>query len=238
VRFTHGATSFDQAVENTKALVRAAEAAGVRRLVHVSIANADPASHLPYYKCKGLLEQFIREANLSHAIVCPTVIYSVEDVLINNIAWVLRRLPVFGVFGDGEYRLQPIHVEDLAELAVSEGHQAGNRTIDAVGPETLTYRQLVGEIARAIGVRRPILSVPPWLGYATAWALGVALRDVLLTRDEIEGLMQGLLCTSSPPVGRTRLTQWARRNAAELGRHYATELGRRRDRERAYRELR
>ena len=164
----------------------------------------------------------------------PAVLFGGEDILINNIAWVLRHLPIFGVFGAGHYRLQPIHVHDFAELAVAQGAARVDRTIDAIGPETYTYRDLVRELARIIGVRRPIVSVPPQLGYATGWFLGKFLGDVLITRDEVDGLMRDLLATESEPTGRTRLSSWAREHAATLGRRYATELGRRRNRSVAY----
>ena len=77
-----------------------------------------------------------------------------EDILINNIAWSLRKFPVFPVFGDGQYRLQPIYVDDLAKLAVEQGHSAQRQIIDAIGPETFTYRGLVQELGAIIGKRR------------------------------------------------------------------------------------
>ena len=175
---------------------------------------------------------------MSYAILRPAVLFGGEDILINNIAWALRHLPVFGVFGDGEYRLQPIHVQDFADLAVAQGVERADRIVDAIGPETYRYRELVRELARIIRVRRPIVSVPPSLGYAAGWLLGKLLRDVVITRDEVEGLMQGLLATASQPTGRTTLSSWARDHAATLGRRYATELGRRRNRRVAYESAR
>jgi NADH dehydrogenase len=228
VRFNYGDFSFAQAVENTKTLFSAARRAGVSRVVHVSITNPSEDSPLEYFRGKAVLERALRESGLSYAILRPALLFGGEDVFINNIAWVLRRLPVFGVFGSGDYRLQPIHVHDFADLAVAQGAERTDQTIDAIGPETYTFRKLVQELAAAMGVRRPIVSVPPQLGYATAWVLGKLVRDVVITRDEIAGLMQDLLYTNSEPVGTTRLSTWAREHADTLGRRYATELGRRR----------
>ena len=234
VRFNHADFRYSQAVDNTRALFRASRRAAVSRVVHVSITNPSEDSPLEYFRGKALLERELRESGLSYTILRPAVLFGGEDILINNIAWVLRHLPVFGVFGGGGYRLQPIHVHDFADLAAAEGGQREDRIIDAIGPETYSYRELVEELARIIGVRRPIVSVPAQLGYAAGWLLGKLLGDVLITRDEVDGLMQDLLATRSQPTGRTKLSSWAREHAATLGRHYATELGRRKDRRVAY----
>ena len=167
----------------------------------------------------------------------PAVLFGKEDVLINNIAWILRRLPVFGVFGDGGYRLQPIYVDDLAKLAVEQGGGTENCIIDAIGPETFTYRELVQQIGRIIGQPRPIISVPPPIGHLLGLALGWIVGDVVITRQEIDGLMSDLLCTNSPPAGTTRLTDWAREHSGLLGVRYASELARRRNRQTAYDKL-
>lgn len=237
VRFNCAEFKHLNAVENTLKLFDAAKQAGVGRVVHISIANPLESSALEYFRGKARLERALMESGLSYAILRPTVLFGREDILINNIAWTLRHLPVFGVFGDGGYRLQPIYVDDLARLAVEQGRDRPNRIIDAVGPETFTYRDLVREIGKIIGQNRPVISVSPTLGYLAAWLLGKMVGDVIITREEITGLMQGLLCTDSPPAGETRLTDWARQNAATLGQHYASELARRRNRQLAYEEL-
>ena len=227
VRFNYGDFRHSQAVANTRTLFAAAREAGVGRVVHLSITNPAEDSPLEYFRGRAQLERALRESGLSHAILRPAVLFGPEDILVNNIAWALRRLPVFGVFGDGQYRLQPIHVQDLAQLAVEQGRATANAVIDAIGPETFTYRELVRQLGRIIGCPRPILPVPPTLGYLAAWLTGKLLGDVMLTRDEIKGLMQNLLCTNSPPAGHTRLTDWAKAHAQTLGRNYASELARR-----------
>lgn len=228
VRFNHLDFTHERAIENSLRLFDAARRAGLRRIVHVSITNPSADSDLEYFRGKARLEAAVRDSGLSHAILRPTVLFGKEDILINNIAWVLRRLPVFGVFGDGSYRLQPIYVDDLAKLAVEQGAREDDATIDAIGPETFTYRELVGEIGRIIGRRRPIVNVPPGLGYLVATAVGKLVGDVVVTREEIRGLMDGLLYVDGPPVGATRLTRWAAANRDTLGRRYASELDRRR----------
>ncbi len=234
VRFNHRLFTHADAVRNTLALFEAARKAGVRRVVHVSITNPSEASRLEYFRGKAELEQALSQSGLSYAILRPTVLFGREDILVNNIAWALRHLPVFGIFGDGRYRLQPIYVDDLAELAIRHGASRENTIVDAIGPETFTYRELVATIGRLIGVWRPIVSVPPSVGYWAGCAIGWMVGDVFITREEIEGLMAGLLCVDSPPAGATRLTDWTKQHADTLGRRYASELARRKDRHSAY----
>lgn len=237
VRFDHRDFTHSLAVENTLKLFSAAREAGVGRIVHVSITNPSEDSPLPYFKGKARLERALRESDVSHSILRPAVLFGREDILINNIAWVLRRLPVFGVFGRGDYRIQPIYVDDLAAIAVSESGETDNRVVDAIGPETFTFRGLVEEIGRIIGRPRPIVSVHPALGHFVASVIGRLVNDVFLTREEIDGLMADLLSTSSQPTGKTRLTDWARENAHSLGIRYSSELARRRDRLKSYEEI-
>jgi len=234
VRFKHATFSLETAIQNSLRLFEAAGQAGVRRIVHISITNPSETSPLHYFRGKACLERALVESGLSYAILRPAVLFGREDILINNIAWILRRLPVFGLFGDGSYRLQPIYVDDLAELAVKQGWEVNNSIIDATGPETFTYRELVRTIGKIIGKNKPVIPLPPMLGYWAASVIGKLMGDVLITRDEITGLMQGLLYTGSPPSGRTPLTTWARQHASSLGRHYASELKRRLDRTSPY----
>jgi NADH dehydrogenase len=231
VRFNHRSFTHADAVENTKTLFQAAADAGVERIVHVSITNPSEGSPLEYFSGKAELEKALAETGVSHAILRPTVLFGKEDILVNNIAWALRRLPVFGVFGDGSYKLQPIYVDDLAALAVEQGQSQENVVIDAIGPETFTYRELVSTIARILGIRRRlILSVPPRVGYLAGSVLGKLMGDVLITWEEILGLMDNLLYVDSPPAGSTKLTDWVAEHAETLGRRYASELARRQNR--------
>ena len=237
VRFNHRTFKHSEAVENTLKLFAAAKAAGVRRVVHTSITNPSLDSPLEYFRGKAVLEMALKESGLSYAILRPAVLFGDEDILVNNIAWALRRLPVFGVFGRGRYRLQPMHVDDFAALAVAQGALMENATIDAIGPETFTYRELAAAIGEIIGKRRFILPVPPRLGWLTGWFLGKLVGDVMITWEEVRGLMADLLYTQSPPAGQTRLTDWAKANAAVIGTRYHSELARRRDRESSYDKL-
>ncbi len=227
VRFNHGNFSHSAAVDNTRILFAAAKKAGVRRIVHVSITNPSEDSPFEYFRGKALLEKELMNLGISYDILRPAVIFGEEDILIHNIAWMLRRFPVFGLFGDGEYGIQPVHVEDFAELAVEMGAKTDNIVMDAVGPESFTYRRLVEAIGKAIGCSRPFINLPPWLGLLAGKAVGLITHDVVITREEIGGLMAGLLAVKSKPIGKIKLTRWAHENRDTIGRVYASELARR-----------
>jgi NADH dehydrogenase len=234
VRFNHKLFTFEQAVENTKILFNAAKRASVGRIVHVSILHADEADDLGYYKGKHELEDALLETGIPHTILRPGVLFGRNDILVNNIAWVLRHMPFFGVFGDGKYRLRPLHVDDMAELLIKHGNTMENEIVDAVGPETFTYKELVHTLADIIDVRRPIIGIPPLLGYCVSKLLNPFLKDVIITREEIKGLMRGLLDSDEPATGTIKLTEWANEHRETLGRKYSSEVGRRVDRQRAY----
>lgn len=234
VRFNYKDFSYEHAVENSLKLFHAAKKAGIKRIVHISITNPSEDSPFEYFSGKANLEKALMKSGLSYAILRPAVLFGKEDMLINNIAWFLRRFPIFGVFGDGKYRLQPIYVDDLAELAVEQGRKKENVIMDAIGPETFTYRDLAREIGKAIGKRRPIISVSPQTGYLVGKLVSFLHHDVTITYDEIKGLMADLLSTDSPPAGKTRLTEWLKIHASSVGSHYRSELARRENRVKPY----
>jgi nucleoside-diphosphate-sugar epimerase len=225
VRAPHGRLTHSVAVENTTRLIAAARRAGVRRLVQTSIANPT-ASTTSYYRGKAALEAAVRSSGLSYAIVRPTLLFGEGDVLINNIAWLLRHLPVFGIPGDGRYRLQPMHVEDHAGLLVEVGSQPEDVVVDSAGPEIFTFDGLVHLLRRAMNVRTLVVHLPPAFAMAGATAAGRLVGDMLLTRDELDDLMHDILVSHEPPRGTTRLTEWLPLHRDEVGRHYASEIKR------------
>lgn len=227
VRFNHRPFSHAIAVRNTKILFDAAKKAGVRRIVHISITNPSEDSPFEYFRGKAVLEKYLMSLGVSYAILRPAVMFGEGDILINNIAWMLRKFPVFGLFGDGMYRIQPIYIEDLALLAVEAAMHGDKIIMDAVGPESFSYKGLVEAIGEAIGCKRPMISLPPLLGLLAGRVVGLYTHDVVITSEEIGGLMSGLLAVDSEPKGKVRLTRWAHKNRETLGKFYASELARR-----------
>lgn len=227
VRFDKGENTQPRAVENTQKLVNAAVKAGVKRIVHISIANPSADSHLPYYWGKAANEKAVTESGLSYAILRPTVLVGGgQDVLINNIAFLLRRFPFFFIPGDGSYGIQPVHVEDLAELAVEAVYSKENYVIDAVGPDSYTFKELVQMVGESIGVKRLTISVPPRVALFAAQFLSLFLKDVLLTPEEVDGLSSNLLVSKEPARGKTVFKEWLKENQNIIGAKYASELER------------
>jgi uncharacterized protein YbjT (DUF2867 family) len=226
VRFSRGGVSHERAVENSQALIHAARDAGVRRIVHLSVTNPSQGSPLPYFQGKAAVEKAVAESGLSYAIVRPTLLFGGNDILINNMAWLLRRFPVFAVPGSGEYRVQPVWVDDVAAIAVDAGRAEGSVVLDAVGPEVYTFNNLVALLARAVGSRARIVHLPPSLTFLCTKPLGWLVRDVVLTREEIDGLTAGLLVSQEAPRGGTAFSAWLGESADHLGQRYASELAR------------
>ncbi len=226
IRFPHGDMTFERAIENSEILFEAAKQAGVQRVAHISVTNPDEESPLPYFRGKGLVERALKESGLSYAIIRPAILFAPEDILINNIAWLLRRYPVFAIPGSGEYRMQPICAEEHAGLAVNAGQEEDNVVLDAIGPETFTFEELVRGIADAVGSRARIVHAPAGLALTLATVASWLVKDVMLTRDELDGLMADLLVTDSQPLGTKRLSDWLREHADRVGARYASELNR------------
>ena len=226
VRFDDGHNTQPRAVENTGKLVNAAVKAGVRRIVHISITNPSAESHLPYFWGKAANEKAVIDSGLGYAILRPTVLFGAEDILINNIAWLLRHFPFFGQIGDGKYRLQPVFVDDLAALAVEAGAQDKNLVWDAVGPDVFSFDELVNLIGEKIGHPRPLMHLHPRLALAAAQFISLFVGDVVLTPEEVDGLMAGLLVSSEPPRCQTHLGDWLAENRETVGARYASELAR------------
>jgi nucleoside-diphosphate-sugar epimerase len=226
VRFERGGTKFATAVANSKALFEAARRAGIARIVHVSIANPSVESPLPYYRGKALVEQALAASGIPYSIVRPTWFFGGRDILTNNIAWVVRHMPIFVVPGDGRYLVQPVHVDDFVQICLRAARGDTDEVTDAVGPDTMSYKQLVRAVRDVLRRRTPILHAPPAAVAALSHALGVILRDVVLTADEIRGLTAGLLVSHRPALGRVSFLEWLQENASTLGREYANELDR------------
>jgi nucleoside-diphosphate-sugar epimerase len=226
VRFAHGQVSHETAVAQSRVLFRAAAEAGVPRVVHVSITHPSADSPYPYFRGKAAVEQALSDFGLSHAVLRPAILFGGNGVLINNIAWLLRHVPVFAVGGTGQYRIRPIHVDDLALLCLRAANSAETEVIDAVGPERPTFLELVHCIRDAVGSRSQVVRVPGSLIPPAARLLGLALRDTLLTTEEYQAMADGLADTDGPATGKTSLTRWITDHKDTLGRSYANELTR------------
>ena len=226
IRLARGQTSFEEAVRNSRLLFDSAKRAGVQRIVHVSITKADQAPYLSYFAGKAEVEASLKESGVSYAVVRPTVVYGREDVLINNIAWLLRRIPIFVIAGSGDYRVRPVHVDDVARICVEAARSTEDLTIDAVGPETMTFDEMVRRIRSAVVSKSIIVHSPRWVLLTIARFLGIVLRDELMSAGELRGLMDELVATDGPATGEVSFLEWIFKNRETLGRAYVSEMKR------------
>jgi NADH dehydrogenase len=226
IRFERGATTYPWAIERSRILFAAAARAGVRRIVHISVINASHDAPTAYFRAKATVEDALVGTGVSHAIVRPTVTFGPGDILLNNLAWTLRRLPVFGIPGDGRYPIQPVHIDDIADLSVHLGSLSEPMTVDAAGPDTFTFREFVALVREAIGSRALVVPLPVGAALLAARAIGLLVRDEVLRRDEVTELETGLMRSTAPPTGSIRLADWLAGNADTLGRRWSSELDR------------
>ncbi len=226
IRFERGSITYDWAVDRSRLLFAAARRAGVRRIVHLSVINASHGAPTAYFRAKAVVEDALTSSGIAHAIVRPTVTFGPGDILVNNLAWTLRRLPAFGIPGDGRYPIQPVHVQDVAEVAVRAGEAVESLTIDAGGPDIFTFNEFVALVRSAIGSRAVVLHLPAVASLAAARLIGLVVRDVVLTRHEVTELRERLMYSIQPPAGTIRLGDWLSANADGLGRRWANELDR------------
>jgi NADH dehydrogenase len=226
VRYPYVGTGFDHAVRNSGVLFEAAQEAGVRRIVQVSVSNASLQSPLAYYAGKAQVEALLRASGVSYGIVRPTLVVGERDILVNNIAWFLRRFPVFAMPGSGSYRLQPVTLHDAAEIIAESAMADDDVTVDAAGPEIVTFEALVRQIGAAVGRMPPVVHVPEGASLALLGVVGRAIGEVILSREELAGLTTEMLVSHEAPRGTQSVDAWLHENGAMLGRTYASEIRR------------
>ena len=227
VRYNHWRRNFEHgiAVENSKRLFKAAAEAGVERIVHFSVAHPHKAPDWTYFCGKVAVEKYLNDSEYCFAILRPTVLFGGHrNVLINNIAWMLRKFPIFGVFGMGNYPIQPVHVKDVARVAVEQGESRENVTIDVTGPETFRYKEYIGVMAKSMSLRRIILPMPPFVGWLFGKFLGLLLQDLVITRAEIKGLRRGLMASDEDPLGQLKFSEWIAEHGKDFGKRYQNDL--------------
>ena len=226
VRFNYKQWSFDQALENTKILFTCAKNAGVKKIVQISVTNPSEQDDLPYYQGKAHQEKMVRELGVDYAIVRPTLVFGTEDILVNNIAWTIRKFPIVPIFGTGDYQVQPIFVADLATIAVEVSQSEGSQTIDAVGPEVFTYKDFLRLITNEFDRKIVFLHTPPAMGIFLGRIIGWFVKDVVLTKDELRGLMANKLTSTQSPNGKIKFSAWLHENKSQIGSQYTSELNR------------
>lgn len=226
IRFEYDNQTYRQTIKNTITLFNCAKEAGIKRIVHISVTNASVNSDLPYYAGKAEQENALINSGVPYTIVRPTLVFGDEDILVNNIAWLIRKFPLFPIFGDGTYRVQPVFVKDLASIAVESSRGEKSVILDAIGPETFTFQEFVQLIASAIKPAAALIHIPPAIGILFGKLIGLILRDNILTRNELKGLMDEMLTSKQQPNGSTAFSDWLESHKEKIGSVYSSEIER------------
>lgn len=226
IRFEYDNQTYRQTIKNTITLFNCAKEAGIKRIVHISVTNASVNSDLPYYAGKAEQENALINSGVPYTIVRPTLVFGDEDILVNNIAWLIRKFPLFPIFGDGTYRVQPVFVKDLASIAVESSRGEKSVILDAIGPETFTFQEFVQLIASAIKPAAALIHIPPAIGILFGKLIGLVLRDNILTRNELKGLMDEMLTSKQQPNGSTAFSDWLESHKEKIGSVYSSEIER------------
>jgi NADH dehydrogenase len=226
IRYPHRTATFESTVNNTRVLIASAVEAGVKRIVHVSVIGADRNNHLAYFRGKDEQERIVTDSGISYATLRPTWIFGIGDVLTTDIAWMLRRFPIFAIPGDGKYRLQPVAATDFAGIAIEAGGRTDDLVWDAAGPDVFTFGEMIDLIRRAVGSRGLSVRLPRWAALKMSQMIGLVLRDKLMTPEEIRGLSESILVSDESPRGTTSFKDWLDSVGERLGTAYVSETGR------------
>jgi len=177
-------------VEGAQRVAAEAQRAGVKRLVHVSGIGADPRSQSVYIRMRGEGELAVREAFADAVLIRPAVMFGPDDAFLTTILKLLERLPIYPMFGNGQMRLQPVHVEDVGQAIakILQREQTGPIMFECGGPRVYSYEEFLRTVASAAGIK-PLLIPVPFAGWdALAW-IAEMLPSPPITRNQVE-LMQ------------------------------------------------
>ncbi|MDE1834491.1 MAG: NAD(P)H-binding protein [Candidatus Micrarchaeota archaeon] len=226
VRFNYGGSSFDEAVRNSKAIIDACVDAKVKRLVHISVLDPSKNYKYDYFRAKMEVESYIEKSGLSYAILRPALLFGEEDILMNNITYLIRKYGLFFIFGSGEYKVTPTYVGDVAKEAVLQSRLNKNIIEDALGPEAFGFEELVRYIATTIGRPTRVAHLNKAFIPLVSKFLNICMHEPVVTSDEMGLLMDNGLYSDSKPIGSIRFSKWLKERKDTYGTEYHSETKR------------
>ena len=226
IRYPYRSLTHEKAVENIQFLIDCAKKAKVKQLIHISVTHPSEDSSLSYFRGKALAEKAVRESGLDYFILRPSLVFGLEDILINNIAWLLRTFPFFALPSPMNYSAQPVYACDVANAVFDVLLSEKSGTRDVVGEEVYLMDELVRLISVAISHPKRILLMPKPLTLLFVRFLGLLLHDRVLTIDELQGLMENRLISQEAPLGKTSFRSWILQEGSKLGKRYTNDFSR------------
>jgi uncharacterized protein YbjT (DUF2867 family) len=197
----HGRETFHSVhVEAAKRVAILARRAGVERLVHVSGIGADAASPSLYIRKRGEGELAVQAAFADVILFRPAVMFGPDDAFLTTILELLRRLPIYPMFGRGRTRLQPAYVEDVAEAIARalQRTQTHAITFECGGPRVYSYEELLHALAREADLKRILIPLPFAAWRALAWTAEL-LPNPPVTRNQVELMQVDNVCSPGVP---------------------------------------
>lgn len=190
-----GEQTFDAVnTQGTRNVVAACEAAGVGRVIHLSALGADAGSPFAYLASKGRGEDAVASSSVDWTILRPSALHGPRAGFFRPIVWTARWMPVYPLPNGGRTRFQPLWIDDLAQCVVRALDGAAvKQRVDLGGPETMTFRQIVEAVMRALGKRRRMVSVPLWAARPFA-TIQERRRDPLVTNDQLDMVVVDNAC--------------------------------------------
>ncbi len=210
-------------VRATHAVVEAARAAGVRKLVYLSFLRARPACGSRYHESKWAAEEIVRGSGIDHTILKSGVIYGRGDHLLDHVSRALYTFPFFPLVGLRPTRMRPVFVGDVARLASAAltDSRLVRRTVAVLGPDELGAGDAIGRIATAVGRSVPIVRAPVWVHRILGWVFEATMKIPLVALAQVriltESLVEPLPFADWPPADLAPATRFTvERIRAEL----------------------
>jgi uncharacterized protein YbjT (DUF2867 family) len=187
-------------VEAAERVAVQAQRVGVERLAHVSGLGADAASPSLYIRKRGEGELAVKAAFTEAILIRPAVMFGPDDAFLTTILELLRRLPIYPMFGRGRTRLQPAYVEDVAEAVARalQRTQTHAITFECGGPRVYSYEELLRALARDADLKRILVPLPFAAWRALAWTAEL-LPNPPVTRNQVELMQVDNVCSPGVP---------------------------------------
>ncbi len=196
IRREHRKQTFENVIfGGTKNCVDAAKKHGIKRFIQMSVLGAKRNAETKFWQAKWEAEEYVRKSDLTYTIFRPSFIFSKEDISINEFARLIKKFPVFPIFGDGEYKSQPVYVEDVSAAFAKaiKLRDVENGIFEVGGPKKYTFNELIATLETLVNKKVVKLNVLLWIAYPIV-SLIQFLPNAPITMGELKMLTRDNVC--------------------------------------------